>query len=85
MSSDFFLNVIVPKFLGKTFIEKLKPQIFILCPEKVKEKLGDFWDEDFAAYITQNVMYLTITEMTLQVGKNKPHSHRMLHSAWEED
>jgi len=34
----FFLNVIMTKLLTETFIEKLKTQIFILCPEKVKEK-----------------------------------------------
>jgi len=35
---NFFLNVIVIKLLSETFIEKLKTQVSILSPEKLKEK-----------------------------------------------
>ena len=45
---SFSKNVITTKLLSETFIEKLKTQIFILCPEKVKEKWWIFWADDFA-------------------------------------
>ena len=38
----FFLNVMVTKLLSETFIEKLKTQVFILSPEKLKGKVVDF-------------------------------------------
>ena len=47
----FFLNVMVTKLLSETFIEQLKTQVFILSPEKLKEKWRIFEPTIFAAYI----------------------------------
>ena len=35
----------------------------------MREKLADFWAEDFAAYVIQHVMPKEMEEVPLQVGK----------------
>ena len=47
----------VTKLLSETFIQKLKTLVFILSPEKAKEKLGIFWADNFAAYIINHMMH----------------------------
>jgi len=46
-----FFNVMVTKLLSETFIEQLKTQVFILSPEKLKEKWQIFELTIFATYI----------------------------------
>jgi hypothetical protein len=63
----------VTKLLSKTFIEKLKTQVFILSAEKLKEKWQIFERRFFAAYIINHVIYLAtakIRKITLS-GENK--------------
>lgn len=49
-----------PKLLKETFPKNLKTQIFIICSEKMVEKLRVFYDEDFAAYI--NTSYDSLSD-----------------------
>jgi hypothetical protein len=45
----------------------------------VKEKVADFWAEDFAAYIIQHVTHQEMEDNTPS-GENEP---KFSHSAWE--
>jgi len=78
----------VTKLLSGTFIEKLKTQVSILSPEKLKEKWRIFERRFFATYVIEHMMHLATAKIrkdNTPGGENEAHSHRTSHSTGEED